>query len=306
MLASDAKPTIRPNAGGVPEGQFWRRSALPDVEVFEHHNSPPQRGLTATYAFAFQPAAAPSRAYYRGRPHDAPPGAVMLSEPGETFEISGPSSGIILFVSPDLMSQVALEHFGYVKPVHWRTVIVPRSPLSAELLATIGTLRNDCDHAAKAVVRRFIASCVTQWREPTTEPASNDCSKAGLARARDLLHSRYREPLTLEDLRLASEATTTQQLIRGFSAAFGFTPHRYLTHLRLGQARQLLRYGHDCGEVAHAVGFYDQSQMNRHFIRHYGITPGRYAKSVSRVAPVEITRTPEDSRPGCSASGEGS
>jgi AraC-like DNA-binding protein len=32
--------------------------------------------------------------------------------------------------------------------------------------------------------------------------------------------------------------------------------------------------------VAHAVGFYDQSQMNRHFIRYYGITPGRYARSV--------------------------
>jgi AraC-like DNA-binding protein len=280
MRASDARPTIRPNSGGVAEGQFWRRSALPDVEVCEHRDSPPHRGLTATYAFAFQPAAAPSRAYYRGRAHDAPPGAVMLSEPGETFAISGPSSGIILFVSPNLMSQVALEHLGHEKPVHWRTVMVPRSPLSEELLTTIGTLRNDCDHAAKAVVTRFIASCITQWREPTREAPSSGCSKAGLARARDVLHSRYRESVTLEDLRLASEATTTQQLIRSFRAAFGLTPHRYLTLLRLGQARQLLRYGHDCGEVAHAVGFYDQSQMNRHFVRYYGITPGRYARSV--------------------------
>jgi AraC-like DNA-binding protein len=204
----------------------------------------------------------------------------MLSEPGETFEIFGPSSGIILFVSPDLVSQVALEHFGSVKPVHWRTVMVPRSPLSEALLATIGTLRNDRDHAAEAVVSRLIASCISQFGEPTREAASSDCPKAGLARARDLLHSRYRESVTLEDLRLASGASTKQQLIRSFRVTFGLTPHRYLTHLRLGQARQLLRYGHDCGEVAHAVGFYDQSQMNRHFIRHYGITPGRYARSV--------------------------
>ncbi|HEY0469094.1 MAG TPA: hypothetical protein VGC79_33100, partial [Polyangiaceae bacterium] len=75
----------------------------------------------------------------------------MLSEPGETFKISGPSSGIVLFVSPKLISQVALEHFGSVKPIHWRTVVVPRSPLSEELLDTIGTLRNECDHAAEAV-----------------------------------------------------------------------------------------------------------------------------------------------------------
>src|SRR6202030_4596963 len=118
-------------------------------------DSPSLRGLSATYAFAFQPAAVPSRAYYRGRAHDAPPGVVMLSEPGETFKISGPSSGIILFVSPNLMSRVALEHFGYVKPVHWRTVIVPRSPLSDDLRATIGTLRTGCDHVAKAAVTSF-------------------------------------------------------------------------------------------------------------------------------------------------------
>jgi AraC-like DNA-binding protein len=280
MRATDARPTIRPNSGGVAQGQFWRRSALPDVEILEHRDSPSHRGLSATYAFAFQPAAIPSRVHYRGRAHDAPLGAVMLSEPGETFEIFGPSSGIVLFVSPNLISQVAVEHFGYVKAVHWRTVVVPRSPLSEELLATIGTLRNDCDHAAEAVVSTFIASCISQFGEPTREAANGDCPKAGLARARDILHSRYCESVKLEELRLASGATTKQQLIRRFQVAFGFTPHRYLTHLRLGRARQLLRYGHDCREVAHAVGFYDQSQMNRHFLRHYGITPGGYAKSV--------------------------
>jgi AraC-like DNA-binding protein len=63
-------------------------------------------------------------------------------------------------------------------------------------------------------------------------------------------------------------------LIRGFRAAFGFTPHQYLTHLRLERARHLLRRGHDCGETAHAVGFYDQSQLNRHFVKHLGVTPG--------------------------------
>jgi AraC-like DNA-binding protein len=280
MRATDATPTTRPDSGGAAERRFWRRSALPDVEVLEHRDSPSHRGLSDTYAFAFQPATVPGQAYYRGRAHDAPPGAVMLSEPGEAYAISGPSSGVILLVSPNLMSQVALEHFGYVKPVHWRTVIVPRSPLSEGLLATIATLRNGCDRAAAAVVSRFIASCITQFREPTREAASSDCPKAGLARARDVLHSRYRESVTLEDLRLASETTTKQQLIRSFRVAFGFTPHRYLTQLRLGQARQLLRYGHDSGSVAHAVGFYDQSQMNRHFMRYYGTTPGRYARSV--------------------------
>jgi methylphosphotriester-DNA--protein-cysteine methyltransferase len=69
--------------------------------------------------------------------------------------------------------------------------------------------------------------------------------------------------------------------LRGFRRAFGFTPHQYLTHLRLQRARDLLRRGHNCGETAHAVGFYDQSQLNRHFVRHLGVTPGAYARAVT-------------------------
>jgi AraC-like DNA-binding protein len=86
--------------------------------------------------------------------------------------------------------------------------------------------------------------------------------------------------VTLDDLVQAAECATTRRLIRGFRTAFGFTPHQYLTHLRLERARYLLQRGHDCGETAHAVGFYDQSQLNRHFVKHLGVTPGAYARAV--------------------------
>ncbi|HEY3666746.1 MAG TPA: AraC family transcriptional regulator [Polyangiaceae bacterium] len=108
---------------------------------------------------------------------------------------------------------------------------------------------------------------------------SNELPKAGLARARDMLHARYREPVTLLELVVTSESTSKQRLIRNFRREFGLTPHQYLTHLRLSRARDLMRHGHDCREAAHAVGFYDQSQMNRHFIKHVGITPGVYANA---------------------------
>jgi AraC-like DNA-binding protein len=203
----------------------------------------------------------------------------MLCEPGETFGFADPSSVIILLISPDMISRVALEHFGNVKPVHWQTQVARRSPFSEELLATVGALRNHRGQDADAVASGFIASCITQFREPMREAVSNDLPKAGLARARDMLHARYREPVTLLDLVATSESTSKQRLIRSFRREFGLTPHEYLTHLRLSRARDLMRYGHDCGAAAHAVGFYDQSQMNRHFIKHVGITPGVYAKA---------------------------
>lgn len=49
----------------------------------------------------------------------------------------------------------------------------------------------------------------------------------GLGRARDLLHARSSEAVTLDDLVQTAECGTKQRLIRGFRAAFGFTPHQY-------------------------------------------------------------------------------
>jgi len=279
MQATDANPRTKPNSDSAPGRRYWRPAGSLHVEVLERRETLPFRGYSDLYAFAFQAASVPTRFQYRGRLHEVPPGAIILREPGETFGFADPSSVIILLVSPELISRVALEHFGNVKPVHWQTQVVRRSPFSEELLATIGALRNHSSHDANAVASGFIASCITQFREPMREAVSNDLPKAGLARARDMLHARYREPVTLLDLVLASESTSKQRLIRSFRLEFGLTPHQYLTHLRLSRARDLMRHGHDCGEAAHAVGFYDQSQMNRHFIKHVGITPGVYAKA---------------------------
>jgi AraC-like DNA-binding protein len=99
-------------------------------------------------------------------------------------------------------------------------------------------------------------------------------STVGLGRARDLLHARSGEAATLDDLVQTAGCGTKQRLIRGFRAAFGFTPQQYLTHLRLQRARDLRRRGYDYEETAQAVGFYDRSQLNHHFVKHRGVTPG--------------------------------
>ena len=280
MRATDVNRRTKPDPDSAPGRRYWRPAGSPHVEVLERRDTAPFRGYSDQYAFAFQAASVPTRFNYRGRLHDVPPGAVMLREPGETFGFADPSSLIILLISPDLISRVALEHFGSVKPVHWHTQVVRGSPFNDDLLATIGAIRNHRGHDANAVASRLIANCITQFREPMREAVSNDLPKARLTRARDMLHARYRESVTLLDLVVTSESTSKQRLIRSFRHEFGFTPHQYLTHLRISRACNLMRHGHDCGEAAHAVGFYDQSQMNRHFMNYVGITPGVYANAV--------------------------
>jgi AraC-like DNA-binding protein len=101
-----------------------------------------------------------------------------------------------------------------------------------------------------------------------------------LARAIERMRAEYASDLHLEDL-AASVGLTTFQLIGLFKRTVGLTPHTYLTQVRLGMACRHLRHSPVLAEVATAVGFYDQSALNKHFKRCYGITPLQFAKAAA-------------------------
>jgi AraC-like DNA-binding protein len=99
--------------------------------------------------------------------------------------------------------------------------------------------------------------------------------------ALDYLHERLAEVFTLDDL--ASHAELDKfHLCRAFRRQIGMPPHAYLTQLRIMRAKELLAAGGRPTEVASQVGLYDQSQLNRHFRRIVGTTPGRYAAQARR------------------------
>ncbi|MBV8394551.1 MAG: AraC family transcriptional regulator [Alphaproteobacteria bacterium] len=99
-----------------------------------------------------------------------------------------------------------------------------------------------------------------------------------LDRAIERMRSDYAADLRLEKL-AASVGLTTFQLIGLFKRTVGLTPHAYLTQIRLGAACRRLRRSTSPAEVAAAVGFYDQSALNKHFKRCYGITPMQFARA---------------------------
>ncbi|HYU84391.1 MAG TPA: AraC family transcriptional regulator [Kribbellaceae bacterium] len=96
---------------------------------------------------------------------------------------------------------------------------------------------------------------------------------------RDLLDERLTGGLTLLEAGAVLGAHPAH-LVRSFTAAFGLPPHAYLTARRVDRARRLLLAGARPAEVATAVGFYDQAHLNRHFKRHLGTTPARFAAVV--------------------------
>lgn len=111
-------------------------------------------------------------------------------------------------------------------------------------------------------------------------PAPRD--RALVDRVVELMADRYAEELSLEALGAAA-GLTQFQLIGLFKRATGLTPHAYLTQLRLRMACRRLRRGMPIAEAAADCGFYDQSALNRHFRRSYGITPRQFAAAAAAV-----------------------
>jgi len=81
-----------------------------------------------------------------------------------------------------------------------------------------------------------------------------------------------------------------------FRAEVGLPPYEYLTHVRVWKAMDRLRHGARVAEAAQAVGFYDESQLHRHFRRIVGITPGRFARSVAGGAATNRQQRPSGRR----------
>jgi AraC-like DNA-binding protein len=72
--------------------------------------------------------------------------------------------------------------------------------------------------------------------------------------------------------------STSSTCVAPFGAQVGMPPHRYLTHLRIARAKELLARSVRASDVAPLVGLYDQAQLTRHFRRLVGTTPALYGR----------------------------
>ncbi|MFJ6049265.1 AraC family transcriptional regulator [Streptomyces sp. NPDC092307] len=135
----------------------------------------------------------------------------------------------------------------------------------------------------------FVRERLHRWLEgraaegPGRGPRSAAAPGARVAvRLRELLDARVPEGITLEEAAAELGYGHPTHLIRSFTAAYGLPPHAYLTARRVALARRLLLAGVRPAEAAVAAGFYDQAHLTRHFGRHVGISPARFARSGRR------------------------
>ncbi len=119
----------------------------------------------------------------------------------------------------------------------------------------------------------------------TTEPTRNSkptrasVALTRIARAKALLDDQPSGAHGLDEL-AAVTGLSRFQTLRDFTAATSLTPHAYLIQRRIDLARAMIKDGARLANIAQDAGFADQSHLNRHFIRAFGMTPGRYARAV--------------------------
>jgi transcriptional regulator GlxA family with amidase domain len=94
------------------------------------------------------------------------------------------------------------------------------------------------------------------------------------------IEQRFAEPLTLHDLAEVA-GLNLFTLIKQFRRETGRTPHQHLCAVRVRAAQGLLSEGLSPAVAAVEAGFFDQSHLARHFKRHCGTTPGRYAAAIA-------------------------
>jgi AraC-like DNA-binding protein len=104
-----------------------------------------------------------------------------------------------------------------------------------------------------------------------------------LCRAKEAIHDRSAERLTLDDLARAA-GLSRFHFLRAFREAFSATPHEYLTRVRLRRARQLLL--EERGSVTfvcYEVGFQSLGSFSALFRRRMGEPPASFRRRFVQV-----------------------
>ena len=97
-----------------------------------------------------------------------------------------------------------------------------------------------------------------------------------LLRARDLVDTRYFEPLDVNDLARAA-GLSRAHFSREFRRAFGESPHAYLLTRRLERAAALLRStDRSVADICFSVGLQSVGSFTTSFTRTYSMSPTAY------------------------------
>lgn len=86
--------------------------------------------------------------------------------------------------------------------------------------------------------------------------------------------------------------------IRTFKHIYGYTPNRYLAHVRIEKAKLLLEKNHTVAETCIMVGFESETSFASLFRRFTGFTPSQY-RHRKQLERLKVKNAPLSFIPNC-------
>jgi AraC-like DNA-binding protein len=239
--------------------------AMPGLRAARYHIDTLYAGVKEEWSVV-EIEAGESTFFHRGRIESSAPGDIQVKRPGDVHRtISRNGVGVFQVIAfpKELVERISMTTTS-------DGLFVANDPRAASFRRLHAAVRTRADRLTleTAVTEAITTLGDLRGAAPESRP---------VRRAIELLRERLTEQVTLDDL--AAHADLDKfHLCRAFREQIGMPPHAYLTHLRISRAKQLLKSGVRPSAVAPQVGLYDQSQLNRHFRRIVGVTPGAYAR----------------------------
>ncbi|MGL4317804.1 MAG: helix-turn-helix domain-containing protein, partial [Pseudomonas sp.] len=211
------------------------------------------------------------RIWLDGRTFSAAAGAITTYNPGEIQGGGAPEGQPWRYVSlyvpaPVLAASLGLEQLQFTTPLQQQPGLAMALAQAVEQCLSDDVLLRERGEEGVTLLLGEIARCAV-----VRLPGSADIGRGPVARLQELLAASLEQSLSLEQM-AASVGLSKFHLLRAFKQRTGLSPRQWAMQLRTRRAQGLLRTGMAAGEVAHALGFADQSHLNRHFRAAYGLT----------------------------------
>jgi AraC-like DNA-binding protein len=245
--------------------------AIPELRAFRTTTENVRAGVKENYVVARMERGT-LEWWGRGKNWRSPPGSVLVKEPGDVHrDVS--HAGTTVFTAV-ILPMREVQRFSETGKVFTLPHFEAGDPRAASFHRLHDAVNAGADRLTLEVA---VAEAITSWSNLSDSLSHHT---RPVRRATEYLRARLADSFTLDDV--ANYAALDKfHLCRAFRSQVGMPPHTYLTHLRVQRARNLLTSGVRASELAPRVGFYDQSQLTRHFKRIVGVTPGKYRNATS-------------------------
>ncbi|GAA4199689.1 AraC family transcriptional regulator [Streptosporangium oxazolinicum] len=208
------------------------------------------------------------------------PGHLELMVPGRATSVTYRATSRLRTIQVHIPSSAVREATGALGDREpdfegLAAALLAGDPVVEQLLRALPGTRDAGDLYAESAAAFLSTHVLTLGRDVRLPGPEHAAVRAGVA----IMRERLAEPLTLATIAIEVHLSV-YHFVRVFRQTTGETPHRYLTRLRIEQARRLLSTSSlSIEQIATRCGFASPGALSSAFLRHTGVRPSTYRKN---------------------------